>query len=156
MFAVVETAGPLQPPAATAYVEAKTMFHVLEIARDTLGLIDGVASCKIGIEANLGPGDYPMIRIVPSRLIAGRPYHGRECETLIYFGAPIANSEGMETVYQSLFALEAEILTVLRSLGARYRETITDEDRLDAYKLMAIRADITGPNTAPPTPVPPP
>lgn len=128
------------------------MFAVLETARDALALIDGVASCKIGIEANLGPGDYPMIRLVPTRLIAGRPYHARECETLIYFGAPIANSEGMEAVYESLFALEAEILTVLRALGARYRETITDEDRLDAYKLMVIRADITGGNTAPPAP----
>ena len=115
-----------------------------------------VGSCKIGLEANIGPDDYPMIRIVPSRIIAGRPYHGRECETLIYFGAPFANSEGMETVYGELFQLEVEILAVLRGLGARYRETITDEDRLDAYKLMVIRVDITGANTAPaPAPAPP-
>lgn len=125
------------------------MMATLEAVRDALALIPGVASCKVGLEANIGPGDYPLVRLVPARIIAGRPYHARECETLIYFGAPIANSEGMESVYTSLFELEAEILTVLKAQGARYRETITDEDRLDAYKLMAIRADIVGVNAAP-------
>ncbi len=125
------------------------MMAALEAVRDALALIPGVASSKVGLEANIGPGDYPMVRLVPARIIPGRPYHARECETLIYFGAPIANSEGMEAVYTSLFALEAEILAVLKAQGARYRETITDEDRLDAYKLMAIRADIVGANAAP-------
>ena len=125
------------------------MMATLEAVRDALAGIPGVASCKVGLEANIGPGDYPMVRLVPARIIPGRPYHARECETLIYFGAPIANSEGMEAVYTSLFALEAEILAVLKAQGARYRETITDEDRLDAYKLMAIRADIVGANAAP-------
>ena len=125
------------------------MMATLEAVRDALALIPGVASCKVGLEANIGPGDYPLVRLVPARIIAGRPYHARECETLIYFGAPIANSEGMESVYTSLFELEAEILTVLKAQGARYRETVTDEDRLDAYKLMAIRADIVGVNAAP-------
>ena len=136
------------------------MMATLEAVRDALAGIPGVASCKVGLEANIGPADayrekwglpadYPMVRLVPARIIPGRPYHARECETLIYFGAPIANSEGMEAVYTSLFALEAEILAVLKAQGARYRETITDEDRLDAYKLMAIRADIVGANAAP-------
>jgi hypothetical protein len=125
------------------------MMATLEAVRDALALIPGVASCKVGLEANIGPGDYPLVRLVPARIIAGRPYHARECETLIYFGAPIANSEGMESVYTSLFELETEILAVLKAQGARYRETITDEDRLDAYKLMAIRADIVGVNAAP-------
>jgi hypothetical protein len=132
------------------------MYATLEAARDALALITGVASCKIGLESNISPADYPLIRLVPARLIPGRPYHGRECETLVYFGAQTANSEGLEQVYEDLFDLEAEILTVLRTLGARYRETITDEDRLDAYKLMVIRADITGANTAPPAPAPAP
>lgn len=125
------------------------MMATLEAVRDALAGIPGVASCKVGLEANIGPADYPMVRLVPARIIPGRPYHARECETLIYFGAPIANSEGMEAVYTSLFSLEAEILAVLKAQGARYRETITDEDRLDAYKLMAIRADIVGANAAP-------
>lgn len=132
------------------------MYATLEAARDALAVISGVASCKIGIEANISPADYPMIRLVPVRLTPGRPYHDRTCEVLIYFGARIAASEGLEAVYEALFDLEAEILTVVKTLEGRYRETITDEDRLDTYKLMAARVDLVGGNTAPPVPALPP
>jgi hypothetical protein len=117
----------------------------LETYRDALSVLAGVASCKVGIEANLGPADYPMIRLVPVRLIPGKPYAGRTIETLIYFGAQTALAEGLETVYQALFALEALILAQVQALGGRYLETITDEDRLDAYKLMTIRAELGEP-----------
>jgi hypothetical protein len=125
------------------------MMATLEAVRDQLRLIDGIVSCKVGFEEDLSPADFPMIRLVPSRIIPGRPYHGRECETLIYFGAPIANSEGMEAFYAAMFELEGKLLAVLRAGGHRYRETITDEDRLDAYKIMALRVDIIGANAAP-------
>ena len=119
------------------------MMQDLETARDALAQIDGVASCAIGLEANIGPADYPMIRIVPVRVTPGKGYSARTCECNIYFGAPIANSEGMLSVYESLFALEAEILAVLKTLHGRYVETVTDEDRLDTYNLMAIRCEIS-------------
>jgi hypothetical protein len=64
----------------------------LEAARDALKLITGVASCKIGLEPNISPADYPLIRLVPSRLTPGRPYSARTIETLIYFGAQTAKS----------------------------------------------------------------
>ena len=120
------------------------MMTTLEAAKTALALIPGVASCKIGLEANISPADYPMIRLVPTRLTPGRPYANRTSETQIYFGTPTANSEGLEAVYTELFELEALILEELRKLGARYIETITDEDRLDAYKLMAIRCELQG------------
>lgn len=120
------------------------MMAALEAARDALEAIAGVASCKIGLEANISPADYPLIRLVPSKITPGTPYGNRTAEVLIYFGAPTTNSEGLEEVYRDLFALEAEILEVLRTLGGRYRETITDEDRMDTYKLMALRVDLQG------------
>jgi hypothetical protein len=132
------------------------MMATLEALRDALATIEGVASCKIGTEANISPDDYPLIRIVPSRIIAGRPYHGRSAETFIYFGHDTSNSEGLELVYELSFALEAEILTVLRSLGHRYLETIADSDELPTYKMMAVRCDLIAPNTAPPAPAPAP
>jgi len=118
---------------------------ILETYRDALGILAGVASCKVGIEANLGPADYPMIRLVPIRLTPGKPYAGRTIETMIYFGAQTALAEGLETVYQDLFTLETLILAQVQALGGRYIETITDEDRLDAYKLMTIRAELGEP-----------
>lgn len=128
------------------------MMAALEAARDALNLCPTLVasqaeepprgSCDIGLEANISPADYPMIRLVPSRITAGKPYGGRTGEVLVYFGAPIANSEGMPGVYAGLFTLETEILRVLRGLGGRYIETITDEDRLDTYKLMAVRVEL--------------
>lgn len=111
--------------------------------RDALAELPGLSSCQIGLEANISPEHYPLVRIVPARLTPGRPYGNRTCEVLLYFGARIANSQGLEEVYRGLFALETAILGSLRTLGVRYVETITDEDRLDTYKLMAIRAELT-------------
>lgn len=121
-----------------------TVMTTLEAARDAMALIAGVASCKIGLESNISPADYPLIRVVPSRLTPGKPYGNRTIETLIYFGAQTAKSEGLETVYGDLFDLESAIIAAVQGLGGRYRETITDEDRLEGgYKLMTIRCELT-------------
>lgn len=111
-------------------------------ARDALAALDLVESCAIGLEASISPGDYPLVRLVPLRFTPGRPYGNRTCELLVYFGEKIANSEGLEEVYRGLFALEKAILDTLRPLGVKYIETLTDEDRLDTYKLMAIRCEL--------------
>mgnify|MGYP007024625465 FL=1 len=127
------------------------MLAVLQAARDALALIPDVASCKIGLEQGITAADYPLIRLVPSRITPGRPYNNRTAETLIYFGMDVtgADAGGLEAVYAALFGLEAEIIERLRALGHRYIETITDEDRLDAYKLMTIRAELVGAQPAP-------
>lgn len=135
------------------------MMATLEAARDALLLCPSIVaaqaatppkgSCKVGLEANISPADYPLIRLVPSRITPGRPYGNRTGEVMIYFGAPTANSAGLEQVYADLFELEAEILAVVRALGGRYVETVTDEDRLDAYKLMAARVELTDAVPAP-------
>lgn len=120
------------------------MMAALVAARNAMATIAGVSSCKVGIEANIGPADYPMIRIVPRRIEPGRPYHQRTCECLIYFGMPTANSEGLEKVYEDLFALEAQIIAKIKTLQGRYIETITDQDQIDTYKVMTVRAELEG------------
>jgi hypothetical protein len=118
------------------------MMTALEWARDALAAIPGLASCKIGLEANISPASYPMIRLVPSRIVPGKPYGNRTAECFIYFGTQTTNSQGLEAVYANLFDLEAAILDVLKTLKGRYVETLTDEDRLDTYKLMAVRCEL--------------
>lgn len=118
------------------------MMAVLEAARDSLACIPGVKSCAIGIERNISPADYPMIRLVPVRITLGAPYNKRTSETLIYFGMNKAESEGLEAVYSALFELESQIIAKVKELDGRVIETITDEDRLDTYKLMTIRAEL--------------
>lgn len=117
--------------------------------RDAMALLDSVASCQIGMEAAISPEHYPLVRLVPSRFTAGKPFGHRTCETLVYFGAKIANSQGLEEVYRGLFEMEKQLLEVIRERGARYIETLTDEDRLDTYKLMVIRCEVNVATVAP-------
>lgn len=121
----------------------------LTAARDSLATITGVASCKVGMEQNISPLDFPLIRLVPTNLIPGAPYNHRTIDTLITFGAQITEAEGLESVYTSLFALEFAIRDKIKALGGRYINTVTDEDALpfvdgrpSPYKLMAIRCEL--------------
>ena len=121
-----------------------TIMQSLEAAREAFQLIPGVKSCRIGVEANISPDDYPLVRVVPDRMVPGRPYGNRTATCTLYFGMPIAESEGLEHVYGQLLELEALILSELQTLGGRYLETIMDSDRLPTYKLAAIRCELRG------------
>ncbi len=139
------------------------MMSLLEALRDALATIPGVSSCRIGLEENITPDDYPLIRIVPSSLTPGQQrvsgaHLTRRGEVLIYFGMPIQGFDDtpdsggrvrLEKVYAALFAMEAAILAKCNPPPAgvviiRYLGTITDEDRLDTYKLMAARVEVEG------------
>lgn len=133
--------------------DAPTMMTSLESLRDALQTVPGVATCKIGLEQNICPDDYPIIRVVPSRIDPGGPYSKRLAEVMIYFGAPVqpfdtTPDDGarieLEKVYAALFAMDDDIRAVIHAQKGIYRGTITDEDRLDTYKLMAIRCEISG------------
>lgn len=50
----------------------------------------------------------------------------------------------LEKLYSALLGMEGNIRTALHQNGANYLETITDEDRLDTYKLMAVRCEVEG------------
>lgn len=139
------------------------MMALLESLKTALAAIAGVASCKIGLEDNITPEDYPLIRIVPSHLSPGVFLSNgtaitRKSEVLIYSGMPVqpfddaADAGGrtrLEKVYKALFDMEAAIIGKISPpksgiKGARYLGTITDEDRLETYKLMAVRCEVEG------------
>jgi len=116
----------------------------LSAARDALADLPNVVSCKVGLEANISPADYPLIRVVPTRMTPGRPYSKRTIECQVYLGWNTTEGQaGLEDVYTKLLALEELVRdTITQDLGGRYIETIADEDRLDTYKLMAIRCEL--------------
>lgn len=119
----------------------------LGILKTALATVPGVATCKIGLEANMTPDDYPMVRIVPSLARHGHVIGQRETEVLIYFGKPIHEFEaGLEAVYQDLFDMETALIDASETSGVycEYRETVADEDRVDGYKLMALRVAVQG------------
>lgn len=119
----------------------------LLILKAALASVPGVATCKIGLEANMTPADYPMVRLVPSLARHSAVIGLRETEVLIYFGKPIHEFEaGLEDVYRELFEMEAALIDAAESSGiyCEYRETVTDEDRVEAYKLFALRVAVQG------------
>lgn len=129
------------------------MMTKLEELRDQLALIPGIETCRIGIEKGMTAADYPMIRIVPTTVGPGDVIGLRAAEVLIYFGKPIEefdeepDAEGrvrLEKLYAELFALEETIVEILAVMGGEYEETLLDEDRIDTYKLMAIKAYVEG------------
>jgi hypothetical protein len=89
-----------------------------------------------------------MIRIVPSRVRLGSSIMRRGIECLIYFGQPIHDfSGGTEQQWADLLAMESALLTAAQqapNCAVIYQETILDEDRIDAYKLLAIRCRVDG------------
>lgn len=121
----------------------------LDGLRDALAQLPGVQTCRIGLEANLSPDDYPMIRIVPSEI---KP-HGTigtryDCEALLYYGQPIQPFDDepddggrvrLEKQYAALLAMDGAIRAQVENLGGQCFETVMDEDRLDTYKLMALK-----------------
>ena len=135
-----------------------TPFAQLTLIKTTLATTPGVASCAIGLETAITPEDYPLIRIVPVRLLPQDVGQARrQMELLIYFGAPTLEvSGGLEAVYSALLDMEAAIkermtLTVVKTardtgehLKTQYIETVTDEDRLPHYKIFAMRWRVEG------------
>jgi hypothetical protein len=124
-------------------------FDAMAAVRDALSSLEGVKTAKIGLEANMTPDDYPMVRIVPSRISNGPALTRRMTEALVYFGQPVHEFEdGLEEQWRVLLDMEAAILAALREPIAgvshiKYLETVLDEDRLEAYKMMALRVEIT-------------
>jgi hypothetical protein len=119
----------------------------LLVLKTALGLVTGVASCKIGLESNMTPADYPMVRIVPNLSRHSEIIGSRETEVFIFFGKPIHEFEaGLEDLYQELYDMEAALINAAETSGVycQYKETIADEDRVDGYKLMALRVMVQG------------
>ncbi len=126
----------------------------LENLRRQLGALPGVKTCKIGMEANISPDDYPIVRLVPSDLKPhGTIGYRLDCEALIYFGQPIQPFDDtpddggrvrLEKLYAALFDMDDAIRGVVYDHGGQCFETVLDEDRLDTYKLMALRVRLVG------------
>ncbi len=124
------------------------VYPLLAAVRDQLKTAPGVVTSRIGLEANMTPDDYPMVRVVPSLVRDGPGISRRTVRALIYFGRPIHEFEGgLEALWSELLAMETKLIDLVQQTqGAAviYHDTVLDEDRSDAYKLLALRVDIIG------------
>jgi len=117
-------------------------YPLLVALRDTLAAVPGIQTSKIGLEANMTPDDYPMVRIEPSRISDSGVIGRRGADVLVYFGMPIHEfTDGLEAMLEQLLGLEAALIAAAMSgpVFCRYVETIADEGRVDGYRLMALR-----------------
>lgn len=126
-----------------------SIYPMLTELKTKLADIDGVKTCKIGLEQGIAHEDYPILRIVPQDISEGGSYKRRKTNVLVYFGMPIDEStDGLESVYSQLLTMEAAIVAASKIFGdgwrSKYLSTITDEDRVEVYKLMAVRLEIEG------------
>lgn len=123
------------------------IYPVLAELRDKLATIAGVTTCKIGLEAGLSPDDYPIIRLVPVK-ISRIDQSKVKMELTIYFGQNLTEADqGLEAVYQNLLDFEKLIKEAIK-FGNGYKihhlDTITDEDRLEHFKIFASRFEVVG------------
>ena len=120
------------------------MWAILENIKDALEVIEGVTTCKIGIENGINPCDYPLIRIVPARGEKATTLCRKKLDILVYYGYPTSEADAgsLEAVYQSLCTMEDAVIEAMEGstdFVATWQDTVTDEDRLEAYKLFASR-----------------
>lgn len=136
-----------------------TAWEILTQIKTTLAAIPGTTTCKIGLEQNITPDQYPLIRLLPTRMQPKDDVGNQALlEVTIYFGAALleVDSGGLEAVYAGLFTLEAAIREAVLfgavkaaweagdRMQVRYVDTLFDEDRLPHYKLMASRFEVEG------------
>jgi len=122
---------------------------LLATLRDQLAGVAGVQTAKIGLETGITPDDYPLVRLVPTRLAPDKVFSRRKLEVLIYFGQPFDESDagGLEAVYAQWLAMEESLIAACYQcpgLTCLYEDTITDEDRVAGYKLLALRVTVRG------------
>ena len=119
---------------------------ILDTLKTRLSTIPGISSCQIGLESNVAPGDYPIIRLAPSTIEAHEAGM-RRMNLMVYYGSPLSTFVDLETAYGELLGLEEQIVDRLR-IGDGYRikhiKTVTDEDSLASYKLFMSEFEVTG------------
>lgn len=127
----------------------ESIYPMLVELKTKLAAVSGVATCKIGLEQGIAHEDYPIVRIVPQNIGEGGSYTRRKSSVFVYFGMPIDESnDGLESVYEQLLTMESNIVKESKVFGdgwrSKYIDTVTDEDRIEIYKLMAVRLEIEG------------
>ena len=106
----------------------------------------GIAqTTALGIESTIVSSSYPLIRVVPAKVMPSKKGSPRELAVMVYFGDKIHEFDGLGAVYARLCEMEEAIVAAISSgqgWKANHVETVFDEDRLPAYKMAMSRFDV--------------
>ena len=115
------------------------MIEALQIIKSRLELIPDVTTCQIGLEDDISPNDYPIVRIIAGRS-SDAGYLKKKHQIKIYFGFNLSDFDGLELIYNKLYTLETAIYDALvpdlDPYLCRWIDTISDEDRIKEYKIL--------------------
>lgn len=123
-------------------------YETLLSIRDKLATIDGIKTCRIGLEHTINAVDYPMIRIVPGIIKLATTQPRREVmEIVVYYGNILHEFEGDGLQEQYRYFLETnklirDAISPGTGWAAEWVDTVMDEDRLPGYKLSASRYNV--------------
>lgn len=129
---------------------ATDFYPLLASVRDALAEVEDVKTCRIGMEAGITPADYPLVRLVPIQLEDGIARSANNAvEAWVYFGLDCHEFEdGLEALYAKLSAVWLQLMDAMRQASGVHSvthvRTVFDEDRVEAFKLFAIRVKING------------
>ena len=122
------------------------MIDLLNAVKDKLATIQGITTVKVGLEPNISPKSYPIIRIVPQRT-TGQEYMRQKHSFFVYIGFKLQESQGIDTIYQTLYDVEKQVKELLvpevidassHQYIVRFKESLNDEDKLKGFKVMVM------------------
>ena len=115
---------------------------MLTTALDQAGIAQTTA---LGLESTIVSSSYPLIRVVPAKVMPSKKGSPREMSVMVYFGDKLHEFDGLGTVYARLCEMEEAIVAAISSgqgWKAVHVETVFDEDRLPAYKMAMSSFDV--------------
>jgi len=125
------------------------VYELMIEVKDRLQNIPNINTVKIGIEPNMTGRDYPAVRIVAGVNKRGEYLYENAIFT-VYFGENLHDKIGIEEIYNRLYTYESEIRDKLDTFQpavgglCKWVDTISDEDRLQGFKILASRFEVVG------------
>ena len=120
--------------------------RVLADIKAKLSAIEGIKTCKLGLEANLAPADYPIIRICPKSFKNDNSIT-KTCNLYIYFGLPLVEGVvSLEDILGQMVDLEEEVIKATESgddYKSIYRTTLVSDNSVEHYQLFVVVLDIS-------------
>jgi len=118
--------------------------NVLDSMKRKLSAIKGVTTCKVGLEANISPKDYPIVRIkVAGFRKSDKVGSTRIADLWVYFGLPLVEgATSLETILSKLLEMEELVIDATR-IGEDYRSTyiktiVSDPTEVAHYALCVV------------------
>jgi len=125
------------------------VYEMLKEIEGQLQGVEGINTVKIGLESSMTARDYPAIRLV-STTNNRTSYLEEDMAFDVYFGDNMHEKIGIDEIYRKLYEWEniiRERLDLFQTSSSglvKWKSTVSDEDRLQGYKILVSRFVVDG------------